>query len=187
MKIIVGLGNPGTKYKDTYHNMGFKAVEKMAVLLDSKFKTKECKAKTAVAFVGGEKVVLAMPETYMNLSGECVRELLGKYKATAADLVVIYDDIDLPVGRLRLRPEGSGGTHNGMRNIIAEIGSSDFKRIRIGTGDDRGEVPLMDFVLSRVKAEERDALDDAQARAAAAALSYVKDGDFERVMREYNK
>ena len=119
MKIIVGLGNPEEKYLKTFHNMGYIAVGDVADELGVKFKKKECEAFTAEANVGGEKVIIARPVTYMKNSGRAVKQLLAKYKATARDLVVIYDDYDIPKGALRIRPNGSAGTHNGMRSVIA--------------------------------------------------------------------
>lgn len=186
MKLIIGLGNPGKAYEYTRHNMGFMTLEKVAALLNVKFKTKECKALTAVLSVEGEKVVLALPETYMNLSGESVKELMGKYGATVDDLVVVFDDIDLPLGHLRLRTEGSGGTHNGMKNIIENIGGKNFKRIRLGIGEERGEIPLRDFVLGRVQGEEKDVVEAMTMLAAKAVIEYIKTGDFEKIMRECN-
>ena len=121
MKIVVGLGNFGDKYAYTFHNMGYLSVELLADKLGLKFDKKECDSLVAVGYKGGEKVVLAKPLTYMNLSGVAVKQLLAKNKATPDDLIVIYDDIDLPKGTIRVRPKGSAGTHNGMRNIISEI------------------------------------------------------------------
>ncbi len=112
MKIIVGLGNPEEKYMKTFHNMGYIAVGDVAAKLNVKFKKKECESWVAEGNLGGEKVIIARPVTYMNLSGRAVKQLLAKYKATAADLVVIYDDYDIPKGSVRIRPSGSAGTHN---------------------------------------------------------------------------
>lgn len=155
MKIVVGLGNFGDKYAYTFHNMGFLAVECLCDRLGWKFDKKECDSLVATGFIKGEKIVLAKPLTYMNLSGVAVKQLLAKNKATENDLVVIYDDIDLPKGALRVREKGSAGTHNGMRNIIAEIKTENFCRIRIGTGRPPENVPLADYVLSDVPKAER--------------------------------
>ena len=165
MKIIVGLGNPEEKYLKTFHNMGYIAVGDVASKLNVKFKKKECEAFTAEAYIDGEKVILARPVTYMNNSGRAVKQLLAKYKASAADLIVIYDDYDIPKGNIRIRPSGSAGTHNGMRNIIAEIGTQDFPRVRIGIGRPPERVPLADYVLSDVPKDERKSLADAIERA----------------------
>lgn len=185
--LIIGLGNAGLKYRNTYHNIGFAVADKLAKQLNTRFTHTECKSKTAVCNVNGERVIIAKPTTYMNLSGEAVRELIGKYSASAEDTVIIYDDVDLPVGVVRLRASGSAGTHNGMRNIISLIGRDDFKRVRIGTGFDRGNRPLYDVVLSKIDGENKTILDDAAERAAEAVRDYLTCGDFEAVMRRYSK
>ena len=185
MLIVVGLGNPGKQYADTYHNTGYKAVQKLISMYGLKLK-KSGKGHVATMFKGGEQIVFALPDTFMNLSGECVRELIGKFKGTIDDLVVLYDDIDLPVGVLRLRQNGSAGTHNGMRNIVQCLNSEKFKRIRIGIGKAPENVPLMNYVLMNVLSEHRDSIDCGVETAAEAIKEYIEKRDFERVMREYN-
>ncbi|MDY4933882.1 MAG: aminoacyl-tRNA hydrolase [Eubacteriales bacterium] len=185
--IIIGLGNKGLSYKNTYHNMGFDVVSKLAKKLGVRFSHTECKAKTAVTNVNGKRVVLAKPETYMNLSGESVRELMGKYKETADGIIVIYDDIDIAIGTIRARNAGSAGTHNGMRNIVECLnGNTAFKRIRIGTGFDHGNVPLYNVVLSKVKGENKTLVDASTDFVANELLSFLKDGDFDKLMRNVN-
>lgn len=185
--IIIGLGNKGLSYKNTYHNMGFDVVSKLAKELGVRFSHTECKAKTAVTNVNGKRVVLAKPETYMNLSGESVRELMGKYKETADGIIVIYDDIDIAIGTIRARNAGSAGTHNGMRNIVECLnGNTAFKRIRIGTGFDHGNVPLYNVVLSKVKGENKTLVDASTDFVAYELLSFLKDGDFDKLMRNVN-
>lgn len=185
--IIIGLGNKGLSYKNTYHNMGFDVVSKLAKELGVRFSHTECKAKTAVTNVNGKRVVLAKPETYMNLSGESVRELMGKYKETADGIIVIYDDIDIAIGTIRARNAGSAGTHNGMRNIVECLNSNTaFKRIRIGTGFDHGNVPLYNVVLSKVKGENKTLVDASTDFVANELLSFLKDGDFDKLMRNVN-
>lgn len=185
--IIIGLGNKGLSYKNTYHNMGFDVVSKLAKELGVRFSHTECKAKTAVTNVHGKRVVLAKPETYMNLSGESVRELMGKYKETADGIIVIYDDIDIAIGTIRARNAGSAGTHNGMRNIVECLnGNTAFKRIRIGTGFDHGNVPLYNVVLSKVKGENKTLVDASTDFVANELLSFLKDGDFDKLMRNVN-
>lgn len=185
--IIIGLGNKGLSYKNTYHNMGFDVVSKLAKELGVRFSHAECKAKTAVTNVNGKRVVLAKPETYMNLSGESVRELMGKYKETADGIIVIYDDIDIAIGTIRARNAGSAGTHNGMRNIVECLnGNTAFKRIRIGTGFDHGNVPLYNVVLSKVKGENKTLVDASTDFVANELLSFLKDGDFDKLMRNVN-
>lgn len=185
--IIIGLGNKGLSYKNTYHNMGFDVVSKLAKELGVRFSHTECKAKTAVTNVNGKRVVLAKPETYMNLSGESVRELMGKYKETADGIIVIYDDIDIAIGTIRARNAGSAGTHNGMRNIVECLnGNTAFKRIRIGTGFDHGNVPLYNVVLSKVKGENKTLVDASTDFVANELLSFLEDGDFDKLMRNVN-
>lgn len=185
--IIIGLGNKGLSYNNTYHNMGFDVVSKLAKELGVRFSHTECKAKTAVTNVNGKRVVLAKPETYMNLSGESVRELMGKYKETADGIIVIYDDIDIAIGTIRARNAGSAGTHNGMRNIVECLnGNTAFKRIRIGTGFDHGNVPLYNVVLSKVKGENKTLVDASTDFVANELLSFLKDGDFDKLMRNVN-
>ncbi len=185
--IIIGLGNKGLSYKNTYHNMGFDVVSKLAKELGVRFSHTECKAKTAVTNVNGKRVVLAKPETYMNLSGESVRELMGKYKETADGIIVIYDDIDIAIGTIRARNAGSAGTHNGMRNIVECLnGNTAFKRIRIGTGFDHGNVPLYNVVLSKVKGENKTLVEASTDFVANELLSFLKDGDFNKLMRNVN-
>lgn len=185
--IIIGLGNKGLSYKNTYHNMGFDVVSKLAKELGVRFSHTECKAKTAVTNVNGKRVVLAKPETYMNLSGESVRELMGKYKETADGIIMIYDDIDIAIGTIRARNAGSAGTHNGMRNIVECLnGNTAFKRIRIGTGFDHGNVPLYNVVLSKVKGENKTLVDASTDFVANELLSFLKDGDFDKLMRNVN-
>ncbi len=174
MKLVVGLGNYGDKYAYTHHNMGFLAVECLADKLGLKFKKRECDSLIAEGYVGGEKLVLAKPLTYMNLSGVAVKQLLKKFRAETRDMVVIYDDIDIERGTLRVRQKGSAGTHNGMRNIIEAIGSEDFPRVRVGIGKPPPFVPLADFVLSDVPAAERRLFYDLLAEAADQALKLVE-------------
>ena len=132
MKIVVGLGNFGDRYAYTFHNMGFLAAECLADKLNLKFDRRECDSLIAVGYRGGEKLVIAKPLTYMNLSGVAVKQLLAKYKAEPHDLIVMFDDVDIPKGSVRVRLKGSGGTHNGMRNIIEKIATQEFPRVRIG-------------------------------------------------------
>ncbi|MCI8819876.1 MAG: aminoacyl-tRNA hydrolase [Clostridia bacterium] len=186
MKIIVGLGNPEEKYAKTFHNMGWIAAGDVAAKLDVKFKKKECEAYVAAARVNGADVIVARPVTYMNNSGRAVKQLLAKYKASAADLIVIYDDYDIPKGNIRIRPSGSAGTHNGMRSVIAEIGTSAFARIRIGIRDAEVNIPIMNYVLSEVKREDYNLFIAACGKAADAALEIASGEPVEKVMTAYN-
>ncbi len=186
MYLIVGLGNPEKKYETTFHNLGFLAVGEAAERLGVKFKKKECEASVAEANVGGEKVILARPVTYMNASGRAVKQLLAKYKCDLSHLLVIYDDYDLPKGKLRIRAGGSAGTHNGMRSILAEIGSGDFARIRIGIRDPEVNIPIINYVLANIRQEDYPLFADACSAAADAAVAFVKCGDIAQVMTRFN-
>ena len=186
MFLIVGLGNPEEKYAKTFHNMGFLAAGDAAALLDVKFRKKECEASVAEAYVGGEKIVIARPLTYMNASGRAVKQLMARYKISPAELVVIYDDYDLPKGHVRIRPSGSAGTHNGMRSVIAETGLTEFARIRIGIRDPEVNIPIINYVLSEVKKEDYELFSSACKRAAEAAVSLAGGERIDLVMGKYN-
>ena len=186
MFLIVGLGNPEEKYVKTFHNMGFLAAGDAAAILGTKFRKKECEASVAEAYVGGEKIVIARPLTYMNASGRAVRQLMARYKVSPAELVVIYDDYDLPKGHVRIRPSGSAGTHNGMRSVIAETGLTEFARIRIGIRDPEVNIPIINYVLSEVKKEDYELFSSACGRAAEAAVSLAGGERIDLVMGKYN-
>lgn len=186
MKIFVGLGNPEEKYFKTFHNMGYLAVGDLASALGVKFKKKECEAYTAEANVNGEKVILARPVTYMNNSGRAVKQLLAKYKANVEDLVVLYDDYDIPKGSIRIRMNGSAGTHNGMRSIIVEIGTDKFVRVRIGIRDSEIKIPIINYVLSEVRPQDYQTYSDACVRSADACMAIIRGEKTENVMTKYN-
>ncbi len=186
MFLIVGLGNPEKKYEKTYHNLGFLAAGDVCEKLHTSFKKRECEASVAEARLAGEKVLIARPVTYMNASGRAVRQLMAKYKVSPKELVVIYDDYDLPKGHVRIRPSGSAGTHNGMRSVIAETGVSEFARIRIGIRDESAQVPLIDYVLSDIQEEDYELFVSACRRAAEAAVALAAGEPFDRVMTRYN-
>lgn len=187
MKIIAGLGNPDAKYKNTFHNLGFMAVEKCASLFGASFNKQKFRAEIAETVVGGEKIIFVKPLTYMNLSGESIREVLSFYKVDPQNLMVIYDDFDLEKGAIRIRASGSAGTHNGMRNIISLIGTDKFPRVRIGfkpNGENR--IPLIDLVLSGIAEVDKPLFEKALERAAKAGEEFIKSGDMESVMRKFN-
>ena len=187
MKLIVGLGNPDDKYKNTFHNLGFMSVDKAAEKLGFAFTKTKCRALIAEGRVGNEKIILAKPLTYMNLSGESVRELISFYKISTADVMVIYDDYDLLKGVIRIRESGSAGTHNGMRNIVQEIGKTDFPRVRIGFKPaEKTLIPLIDYVLSGIPAAEKDLFEKATETAALAAFDFAQGKDIQSVMQKYN-
>lgn len=161
MKLIVGLGNPEKKYDNTYHNVGFSVAQKLSDEYGLDFTKNECDAKSCHCFFGDEKVIIAKPQTYMNLSGESVLKFKQKYKLSGSDIYVICDDIDLPLGKVRLRHEGSGGTHNGLRNIVSLIGT-DFNRIKVGIGRDEKFLNLAEFVLSKIPNDKQEILEKAK-------------------------
>jgi peptidyl-tRNA hydrolase, PTH1 family len=186
MHLIVGLGNPGEKYDHTRHNAGFDVLSILADKLNIKAAKRKGNALIMEGQVDGGKVVLCKPQTYMNLSGAAVQELMAFYKLTTDQLLVIYDDIDIPQGHLRIRRGGSAGTHNGMRSVIACLNTADFARIRIGIGENPGLYELADWVLSHYNTpEERQIAFDAFHQAADAAVEWVKNG-VENAMRKYN-
>ena len=186
MHLIVGLGNPGAKYEHTRHNVGFDVLEVISQKLNIPITRLRCKATIGEGVYEGQRIALCRPQTFMNLSGESVQELLHWYKIPLENMVVIYDDIDLLPGKLRVRPSGGPGTHNGMRSIIGQISSESFPRIRVGIGDKPAGWELADWVLSHyATTEERKAAFDAYTTAADAALCFVKEG-IETAMRKYN-
>lgn len=186
MYIIVGLGNPGKKYEHTRHNMGFLALDLLAEKYGIKLDKLKFKALTGEGRIDGKKVFLMKPQTYMNLSGESVRDALYFYKEPIENLIVIYDDIDLPEGHLRIRPSGSSGTHNGMRNIIFLLGEDGFPRIRVGIGNPvHPDINLADYVTGRITEREAEPIFEALKKAALAAEDIVING-VAHSMQEYN-
>ncbi len=184
MYIIAGLGNPGAEYSNTRHNAGFMAIDAIAKKAGIGVTEKKHRALIGKGIFAGEKVVLVKPQTYMNLSGESVRDVMNFYKEPIENLIVIYDDIDIPEGTLRIRPKGSAGTHNGMRNIIYLLGEDEFPRIRVGIGGERRS-DLVNYVIGKVTEKEADALWDALNKAAEAAADIVIN-DVTHAMQEYN-
>ncbi len=184
MYIIAGLGNPGKKYEHTRHNMGFLALDLLADKYGIKVDRLKFKALTGEGRIEGKKVLLVKPQTYMNLSGESIRDVMHFYKEPIENLIVIYDDIDIPEGTLRIRPKGSAGTHNGMRNIIYLLGEDGFPRIRVGIGGERRS-DLVDYVIGRVTEGEADVLWETLNKAAEAAADIVIN-DVTHAMQEYN-
>lgn len=188
MKVVVGLGNPEKKYENTYHNLGFTAVDNLAEKLGAEYKLKSSlKCAIAQGSLDGEKFLLVKPTTYMNLSGECVRKVLSFYDIAPSDLLVVYDDIDIEIGQIRFRPHGSPGTHNGMRNISLLISTNEFKRVRIGSKPQNPDIPLIDYVLSKINKSEYDGLNKAIERASLCALDFIKGKTVDDLMQEYNR
>ncbi|HJQ40196.1 MAG TPA: aminoacyl-tRNA hydrolase [Thermoanaerobaculia bacterium] len=184
MKLIVGLGNPGAEYALTRHNVGWQVIDAFAKKFRIDVARHEKSALTGTGRVAGGSVLVAKPLTYMNLSGDAVRLLVNAYAESTTELMVVYDDIDLPLGKLRIRPNGSSGTHNGMRSIVAELGTENFPRLRVGIGSP--ETRLRDYVLDAFTAEEQPAVDRAIGRAIDALVLFCRD-DLRRAMNEFNR
>ena len=176
MYIIAGLGNPGTQYMGTRHNAGFSVIDALADQYNISVDTQKHKGMIGKGMIEGEKVILVKPMTYMNLSGECIREVMDYYKADIDDLIVIFDDISLEPGKLRLRAKGSAGGHNGIKSIIAQLGSDRFKRVKFGVGDKPKGWDLADWVLGKFPADLYDTLRDANQRACEAVACILTEG-----------
>ena len=186
MWMIVGLGNPGREYVRTRHNVGFDVIDVLSEKLNIQVNRSLMHGLVGDGFFGGEKVMLVKPQTFMNLSGQCVSELVSFYKVPMDRLLLIYDDIDLPLGKLRLRLSGSAGTHNGMRSVIGLLGRQDFPRLRVGVGSRPEGWELADWVLSHYATEEeRRTQFDAFLLAADTAMDLIRNGP-ESAMRTAN-
>ena len=186
MKFIIGLGNPTAEYVGTRHNIGFDAITRLADDHRISLTEKKHKALCGKGMIGGEKVILLKPQTYMNLSGESVRDVLDFYKAGPEDILVCYDDISLAPGQLRVREKGSAGGHNGIKNIIAHLGTEQFARVRIGVGEKPAGWDLKDYVLGRFLPEEEPLMREALADAAKACELFVA-GELSAAMNLFNK
>ena len=186
-KLIVGLGNPGSKYHETRHNVGFMAVELLAKELGVSFsENKQFKAEVGSTFLNGEKIYLVKPTTFMNLSGLAVRALLAYYNISIEDFIVIYDDLDMEVGKIRFRQKGSAGGHNGIKSIIAETGTQEFDRIKIGIGRPQKGMTVVNYVLGKFGDEDRTTILQTLDKVESALHYYLKTNDFEATMRRYN-
>lgn len=185
MKLLVGLGNPGPQYRDTRHNAGFMVADALAARWGVDQWREQHRALTASVRVGAEAVLLAKPMTFMNLSGEAVTGLARFYRVEPADVLVIVDEVALPLGRLRARPEGSAGGHNGLKSVIQHLGTTAFPRLRVGVGRGDARRDLADHVLGRFEPSERAEVEAAVLRAAEAAETFVSDG-IGRVMNAFN-
>lgn len=183
--VIAGLGNPGRKYDNTRHNVGFDTIDLLSSKHGIKVSKVNFKAITGDGRIGGERVLLVKPQTFMNLSGESVREIVEWYKLPMSRLLLVYDDVDLPMGRVRIRAKGSSGSHNGMKSVIYQLGSDEFPRIRIGIGSAPEGWDLADYVLSRFGSEDRKTIDGSVANAASAAAVWISSG-IEAAMNQYN-
>ena len=186
MFIIAGLGNPDEKYQGTRHNVGFDVVDRLAEKYQIAVDTKKHRALIGKGVIEGQKVLLAKPQTYMNLSGESIRSLVEYYKIDPEEeLLVIYDDISLEPGKIRIRKKGSAGGHNGIKNIIAQLGTQNFQRIKVGVGEKPKGWDLADYVLGHFSKEDRGLVDDALKRAAGAVELMVQ-GEVDQAMNQFN-
>ena len=186
MYIIVGLGNPGREYVGTRHNVGFLVLEKLAARENISVLEKKHKAIIGKGIVAGVKCVLAKPQTYMNLSGESVRQLIDYYKVDeTSELIVISDDISLEPGQIRIRKKGSAGGHNGLKNIIANLGHDSFIRVKMGVGEKPRGWDLVDYVLGRFSKSDREAVEEAADRAVEAIRTIIADGP-DAAMNRFN-
>ncbi|MBE5873960.1 MAG: aminoacyl-tRNA hydrolase [Lachnospiraceae bacterium] len=187
MYIIVGLGNPGKEYVNTRHNIGFDVIDKLAETENISVIEKKHKALIGKGYVAGEKCVLVKPQTYMNLSGESVRQILDYYKVDETEgLIVISDDTSLEVGALRIRKKGSAGGHNGLKNIIAHLGHDTFQRVKMGVGEKPKGYDLADYVLGHFSSGERKIMDDAAKRALEAIRMMISE-DADAAMNAFNR
>lgn len=186
MFIIVGLGNPGRQYQNTRHNIGFDVIDRIAGKNNITIGEKKHKALIGKGFVGGQKAVLVKPQTYMNLSGESVREVIDFYKIDEeSELIVVSDDISLDLGQIRIRKKGSAGGHNGLKNIILHLGHDAFQRVKMGVGEKPEGYDLADYVLGHFSKEEREIMDESVRRAADAVEMMIAEGT-DAAMNQYN-
>lgn len=185
MYMIAGLGNPTKEYDRTRHNVGFAVIDELADRYGIDVSERKHRALCGRGAIEGQKVLLAKPQTFMNLSGESLRALTDYYKVFPEELIVIYDDISLPPGQLRIRLKGSAGGHNGIKNIIAHLGTQEFPRIKVGVGEKPPRMDLKDYVLSRFSKGEQELMDAAFREAAQAAVMMICDGA-DRAMNHFN-
>ena len=172
MYVIAGLGNPGREYEGTRHNVGFMTLDALADKYNIDVREKAFKGLIGKGMIEGNKVILVKPQTYMNLSGECIRQVMDYYKVDPAEFIVIYDDISLVPGGIRIRKKGSAGGHNGIKNIIAHLGTQEFLRVRIGVGEKPARMDLADYVLGHFPKEEAETMTTAFKDGAAAVVRY---------------
>jgi len=186
MYLIVGLGNPGTRYTRNRHNVGARCVSRLAAAHGLEFSRRQKNARVARGTISDRPVLLAVPQTFMNESGRAVAPLARFYQVPPERLLVVYDDLDLPPGTIRLRPEGSSGGHRGMRSVIEHLGTQNFPRLRIGIGRPPGQMDPADYVLQDFTPEEETAIEEAIERAIAAIQTWLTEG-LEKAMSLYNR
>ena len=185
MFIIAGLGNPTLQYEGTRHNVGFDVIDMLADRYNISVDGRKGRALVGKGIIEGQKVLLVKPQTYMNLSGECIREVVDFYKVTPQDIIVIFDDISLEPGKIRIRPKGSAGGHNGIKSIIAHLNSEEFPRIKCGVGDKPKGYDLADYVLGHFKKEELSVIEEERTRAMKACVCILESGT-EAAMNQFN-
>ena len=185
MYLIVGLGNPEEEYARTRHNMGFDTINKISEKYNIKVNKSKFNSLYGTGTIENEKVILLKPQTYMNLSGEAIRDFMHFYKLSSEDIIVIYDDLDIEPGVIKIRKKGGPGTHNGMKSVVHEIQTEDFLRIRIGIGNPEYKNDLLNFILTRIPNEEYKRLEEAQENAAKAIVEIIKNG-IDTAMNKYN-
>lgn len=185
MKLIIGLGNPGLIYTNTRHNVGFEVINKVAKMSNIKLKGRRYKSRIGEGEILGHKVILAKPLTYVNLSGDAVELLVMNFKIQLSDMLVVYDDVNLELGKIRIRKKGTAGGHNGMNSIIEKLASQEFPRMRIGIGFPQNEIELRDYVLSRFTKEENEIIESTIEKAAHAIICTIEEG-IDVAMNRYN-
>ena len=187
MFIIAGLGNPTLQYEGTRHNVGFDVIDTLAERYNISVDTRKSRALIGKGMIEGHKVILVKPQTYMNLSGESIRSLVDYYKVDEeSELIVIYDDVSLGVGQLRIRKKGSAGGHNGIKSILSELGPDVFLRIKVGVGEKPRKYDLADYVLGHFSKEEKEQMKEGYQKAAD-AVSMLLNGETEAAMNQYNR
>ncbi|SUN25308.1 Peptidyl-tRNA hydrolase [Streptococcus agalactiae] len=187
VKMIVGLGNPGSKYNDTKHNIGFMAVDRIVKKLDVNFtEDKNFKAEIGSDFINGEKIYFIKPTTFMNNSGIAVKALITYYNISIKDMIIIYDDLDMEVGKIRFRQKGSAGGHNGIKSIIAHLGTQEFDRIKVGIGRPNGRMTVINHVLGKFDKNDEIMISNTLDKVDNAVNYYLQTNDFQKTMQKYN-
>ena len=186
MLIIAGLGNPGKEYENTRHNAGFMVMDALAEKIGADISEKKHKALCGKGVIGGEKVILMKPQTYMNSSGESIRAAADYYKVDPEDILIVYDDISLAPGQLRIRAKGSAGGHNGIKSIIAHLGTQEFPRVKVGVGEKPSRMDLADYVLGHFSGEELAIMKESLEKVCG-AVELMLEGDVDAAMNQYNK
>lgn len=185
MYLIVGLGNPENEYARTRHNMGFDTINKVAEINNININKSKFNSLYGMGEIEGEKVILLKPQTYMNLSGKAVRDFMNFYKLSSEDIIVIYDDLDIEPGIIKIRKKGGAGTHNGMKSVVHEIQTENFARIRVGIGNPKYKNDLLNYILTRIPDEEYKVLEEATKNAAKAVNEIIKNG-IDTAMNKFN-